>query len=111
MEASALDYPTAWQDDEALHVVAPLDDRQAQQRHLCRGSVNLPRVVAAIGPDQLEPREAPAYLVEHQPGSVAVLDRDGVDDDPHRQPFAVDQGVDFAALDLLASVVTDPLGS
>jgi hypothetical protein len=32
-----------------------------------------------------------------------------MDDDPHRQPFAVDQGVDFAALDLLAGVVTDLL--
>jgi hypothetical protein len=29
-----------------------------------------------------------------------------VDDDLHRQPFAVDQGVDFAALHLLAGVVT-----
>jgi hypothetical protein len=28
-----------------------------------------------------------------------------VDDDPHRQPFAVDQGVDLAALHLLAGVV------
>jgi hypothetical protein len=74
---------------EALHVVAPLDDRQAQPRHLCHGCVNLPGVVAAIGPDQFEPREASAYLVEHQTGPVAVLDRGGMDDDPHRQPFAV----------------------
>jgi hypothetical protein len=29
-----------------------------------------------------------------------------MDDDPHRQPFAIDQGVDFAALDLFAGVVT-----
>jgi hypothetical protein len=29
-----------------------------------------------------------------------------VDEDPHRQPFAVDQGVDLADLDLLAGVVT-----
>jgi hypothetical protein len=48
----------------------------------------------------------PAYLVEDQPGPVAVLDRGGVDHDPHRQPFAVDEGVDFAALHLLAGVVT-----
>jgi hypothetical protein len=32
-----------------------------------------------------------------------------MDDDPHRQPFAVDQGVDFAVLDLLPDVVTDLL--
>src|SRR5215471_16172858 len=29
-----------------------------------------------------------------------------MDDDPHRQPFAVDQGVDFSALHLLAGVIT-----
>jgi len=30
-----------------------------------------------------------------------------MNDDTHRQPFAVDQRVDFTALDLLAGVVTD----
>jgi HAD superfamily hydrolase (TIGR01549 family) len=39
--------PTGRQDDEALHVVAPLNDRQAQPRHLCHCSVNLPGVVNA----------------------------------------------------------------
>jgi hypothetical protein len=103
---SALDNPAARQDDEALPVVAPLDDLHTQRRHLCHRSVNLPGVVAAIGPDQFEPREAPAYLVEDESGPVAVLDRGRVDDDAHRQPFRVDQGVDFAALHLLAGVVT-----
>ena len=88
------------------HVLAPPDDLQAQERHLCHRSINLPGVAAAIGPDQFEPREASAYLVEDQPGPVAVLDRGGVDDGPHRQSFAVDQGVDLAALDLLAGIVT-----
>jgi hypothetical protein len=102
----ALDHPTARQDDKALHIIAPLDDLHAQERHLCHRSFSLRRVVAAIGPDQFEPREAPAYLVEDQPSPVAVLDRGGVDDDPHRQPFAANQGVDLAALDLLAGVIT-----
>jgi hypothetical protein len=30
-----LDHPAARQDDEALYVIAPLDDLQAQPRHLC----------------------------------------------------------------------------
>jgi hypothetical protein len=68
--------------DEALHVIAPLDDLHAQQRHLCHRSVNLPCVVAAVGPDQFEPREAPSYLVEHQPGAVGILDRGRVDNHP-----------------------------
>jgi hypothetical protein len=29
-----------------------------------------------------------------------------MDDDPHRQPFTVDQSVDFAALDPLVGVIT-----
>jgi len=81
-----------------------LDDRQAQPRHLCHRSVNLPGFVARRRPISVR-RKAPAYLVEDQPGPVAVLDRGGVHDDPHRQPFAVDQGVDLAALDLLAGVI------
>jgi hypothetical protein len=92
--------------DEAFHVVAPLDDLLAQQRYLCHRSFSLPRVLAAVGPDQFEPGKALASLVEDQPSPVAVLDCGGVDDDPYRQPFAVDQGMDFAALHLLAGVVT-----
>jgi hypothetical protein len=61
-----------------LHVVAPLDDLHAQDGHFGHRSVNLPRVAAAIGPDQFEPGEAPADLVEDQPGTVAVLDGGGV---------------------------------
>jgi len=68
---SALDHPATRQDDETLRVVAPLDDLHAQRRHLCHRSVNQPGVVAAISPDQFEPRVAPAYLVEDEPGPVA----------------------------------------
>jgi len=34
---------------------------------LCHRSVHLPGVAGAVNPDQLEPREAPADLVEHEP--------------------------------------------
>jgi hypothetical protein len=51
-----------------------------------------------------EPRDAPAYFVEDEPGPVAVLDRGRVDDDVHRQRFTADQGVDFAALHLVAGI-------
>jgi len=40
------------------------------------------------------------------PAPSRSLDFGRVDDDPHRQPFGVDQGVDLAALHLLAGVVT-----
>jgi hypothetical protein len=45
-------------------------------------------------------------LVEYQADPVAILNGGGVDNDPHRQSFTVDQGVDFAALHLFDSVVT-----
>src|SRR5215471_8441854 len=102
----ALDNPAARQHDKAFHVVAPFDDLQAQRGHFRHRGVNLPRAIAAISPDQFEPRESPADLVEDETGAVAVLNGSGVDDDPHWQPFAVDQGVDLAALHLLAGVVT-----
>jgi hypothetical protein len=92
--------------DQALRVVVPLDDLYAQQRRLCHHSVNLPGVVTTTGRDQVEPREATAYLVENQTGPVAVLNRGEVDNDLHRQPLGVDPGVDLAALDLLAGAVT-----
>ena len=91
---------------ETVHVVAPLDDLLAQHWHLGHGRFNLPRVAAAIGPDQFEPEETPAYLFEDQAGPIAVLNGGGVDDDPHRQPFGIDQCVDLATLHLLAGVVT-----
>jgi hypothetical protein len=47
-----------------------------------------------------------AYPVEDQAHPVTVLDRAGVDDDAHRQLFAINQSVDFTALHLFASVVT-----
>jgi len=70
----ALHHPAPCDDDKGLHAVAPLDDLHEQQGHLYHGSVNLPGVVAAVGPDQFEPREAPADFGENQRGSVAVLD-------------------------------------
>src|SRR5207245_7508618 len=51
--------------------------------------------VAAIVPDQFEPGEAPSYLVEHQPGAVAILDRGRVDDHPHRQSLGLLRPVTF----------------
>jgi hypothetical protein len=57
-----------------------------------------PRSVRARGSARVSCRD--------QLGRVAILDRGGMNDDTHRQPFAVDQHVDFTSLDLLAGVVT-----
>ena len=106
MEQERYGLDAARQGDEALYIVAPFDDLQTQPWHLCHRCVNLPGVVAAIGPDRFEPWEAPTDFIEHQARPVAVLDFGRMDDNPHPQPFAVHQSVDFAALDPLAGVIT-----
>jgi hypothetical protein len=101
----ALNDPAARQHDEALHVVVPLDPSRSHGTFATAAS-NLPGVVTAVSPDQFEPREVPTVLVEHQAGPVAILGRGGMDDDPHRQPFTIDQGVNLTTLDFRAGVVT-----
>jgi hypothetical protein len=55
-EEHALDHPAARHDDEALGVVDPLVGLHVRPLHLCQGSVDLPGIIAAISPDQSEPR-------------------------------------------------------
>ena len=88
------------------HVVAPPDNLHVQQRHLCYHSFNLPPVAAAIGPDQIEPRETPADLVRASPAQsrswiAAEWTTTRID-----SPSLSTKGVDFAALHLLAGAVT-----
>ena len=94
----ALDHPSARQDNKTAHIVGALDDLQFQAGDFGDGIDNLMRVIAAIGPDQLKPWMALADLVEHQSRAVTILDASGMDDDPDRQPFGVNERVKFAAL-------------
>src|SRR5512136_2207744 len=63
-------------------------------------------IVAPVGPDEFEPVEPLADLVEDQGRSIAVLNAGGMNDHTHRQTLGVDQGVDLAALHLLSGVVS-----
>ena len=85
---------------------AVLDDLDPGGGDLGDGLIDLAGVVAAVRPDQLEPGEAGADLVENEGRAIAILEPGGVDDDTHGQFEGVDQGVDLAALYLLAGVVT-----
>jgi hypothetical protein len=71
--------------DEALGVVASLDDFEPQGGKLGDGFVDLAGVVAAVGPDKFELGEARAYLVEHEGGAVPILNAGRVNDDAQRQ--------------------------
>ena len=72
---------------------------------LGRGHLTL---VAAVGEDDLDELEArPGLRVEHQGGSVAVLDPGVVDRHVQQQPERVDEDMVLDALDLLARVIAD----
>ena len=86
-------------------VVAAADDLHPQDRELGDGRLDLPGVVAGVGPDELEPWEAGADAVEHEGGPVAILHPGGVNHDPERQALGVDERVDLASLHALAGVV------
>ncbi len=62
-------------------------------------------VVAIVRPDQFEPGKACADFIEHKRRVIAVLNIGGMNNNPQRQAFGVDQGVNFAALHLFAGVV------
>ena len=47
-----------------------------------------------------------ADFVEDQSRAITILDTSGMNHDPDRQPFGVDERVKLAALHLLAAVVT-----
>ena len=78
----SLDDPATWQDDEGFQVVAAFDDLKAQHRNFGDGSLDLPSIIAMIGPDEFEPGKALADFVEHYARAVAVLHARGMDDDP-----------------------------
>jgi hypothetical protein len=65
----------------------------------------LPRVVALIRPDQFEPGETLADFIKNEGRPITILDTRGVNDDPYRQPFSIEERMDLAPFHLLAGVV------
>ena len=70
------------------------------------GVFDLVGVVAGVGPDKLQPGKALADLVENEGRAIAILYARRVDDHAQRQAFDIDEGMQLAALHLLAGVVT-----
>jgi Glycosyl hydrolases family 2, TIM barrel domain len=71
------------------------DDLHAQRRLRGDCAFDLAGVVAAIGPDELEPVEALADAIKQQGGTVPVQDGGGVDHHAQRPAFGIDQSVDL----------------
>ena len=101
----SFDHPALWQHDEACHVIGAFDDFDAQTRNLGDGGIDLMGMVAGIGPDQLEPREAVPYPLDHQRCAIAVLNTRRMDYDTERKAFGINQRMDLAPFDLLAGVI------
>lgn len=97
--------PAATKYLEAFGVRLPADDFE---RHvglvLCPGDE--PSRVSTVREGALDKGIAGAGGFQHELAAVAILDRGGVDDDREQAAVGVGQDVAFAAVDLLARVVT-----
>jgi hypothetical protein len=103
-----LDDPALGQQDEAAHVVRALDDLQLPAGPLVDLANELAGV-AAIAPEPLEARQRPDQWLEHELGTVAILDISGMHLHPVDQSEGIDDNMALAPLHLLASIVTpDP---
>lgn len=104
----SLDQPAFGQHDEALGLIGALDDGKLPvARFAHRGRRNIP-LVATVGEDDPDEREErPGLFVEHQGGTVAVLNTGVVDHHAQQQAKRVDADVVLDAFDLLSRVVAD----
>ena len=62
-------------------------------------------MIAAIGPQKLQPWKASADFVEHEGRAIAILYPGRMDDNAHRQAFGINERVNLAALHFLAGVI------
>src|ERR687886_1699691 len=74
-----LNNPTMWLHHESLSIVRTLDDLQNEAGKGSHPRDELPRI-AAVGPDEPQPRERTAQSLEDQFSAVSVLDPRAVDD-------------------------------
>lgn len=103
---SALDDPALGENDEAMEIVA-LDDLDGPGAGCGEHGGELGSLVVGVGEDALDEGEQTARSpVEDEPRAIAVLDVGGMDNDIQQEPERIDKNVPFAALDLLARVIT-----
>jgi hypothetical protein len=62
------------------------------------------RVLSAVRPQEFEPGKAVADFIEHERGSITILDASRMNDDRQWLTLRVDQGMNFAPLHFLAGV-------
>jgi hypothetical protein len=100
----ALYDPAFGQDDEAMQLVA-FDDFELPGSGLGDLGGGLLSLITGIGKDAFDEREQTSGAsIEHQLGTVAILDVGGMDDDIQQETERVDENMPFAARNLLARI-------
>ena len=100
----ALHNPALWEDDKAV-AVAAADDLQLPDAGAGDGGLPLLPLIARIGDDALDEREAPSGLPQQRLGAVAILHAGRVDVDGEQQAERVGQDGALAAQHRLARVI------
>lgn len=101
----SLDHPSFGQDNKSLGDVGSFDDLDLPCTCSCGSGTNARPLIAAIGVDAFDEGEQPSCaFVEHQGGTIAILNASGMNGDAQQEAQRVDEDVAFAALDLLARV-------
>ena len=98
-----LDDPSLGQHHKLVKFI-PIDDLQPPASEPLDPMDQLP-AIAAVGPDQLQPRERSLELPQDQPGPVAILEVRRVHDPRSGQPQGVDDDMSFSAWYFLTCVV------
>ena len=86
--------------------IGSLDDEDppsARDRNRLR---HLGPLIAGVGEDRLDEREAPARLAQNVARAVAILHAVAMNDDAQQKPERVDENVAFAADDFLARIIS-----
>ena len=100
----SFDDPALGKDNEAVQFVA-LDDLELPVAALCDGRGRFGALIAGIGKDALDEREAAARApVENERGPIAVLNVGRMDDDIQQEAECIDEDVPLAARDLLPRI-------
>ena len=102
---SPLHDPAPGQELKTLDVVRPFHDLQ-DPTALGLDPFHQLACVAAIGPNQLQPREVVPDLLENCLRPVPILDTCRMNDDRQDQPHSVHQDVTLAPHDLFAGIVS-----
>src|SRR6185437_11429376 len=61
--------------------------------------------ISSVGPNELQPGQLPAYLLQNQLGTVTILNVGGMNDDGQKQSQGVHQDVSLPAVDFFFRIV------